>query len=99
MSQSELQGVTKEDYTELDGSHPMWYRTFQTIPGSFEWYLRIVVDDDGQDIELTFGPLDANKVDHLTASLANTYCHYKASVEAPFESGIAQSITWPYENE
>jgi hypothetical protein len=92
MSQTELAGVTSQDYTEVEGSHPMWYRLFQTAPGSREYYLRLIVDvASTHDAELTFGPLDADGVDGLAQVLAVTYCHYYENHEGPnYESGIAQ---------
>lgn len=101
MSQNELQGVTQSDYTRVGGSHDMWYRTFQTVPGSSEHYLRLIIDHSMSDTELTFGPLSADDVDHLAEVLAHRYCHYYENVEGPlYESGIAQGISsWQSENE
>jgi hypothetical protein len=94
MSQAELAGVTSEDYTEVAGSHPMWYRVFQAAPGSSEYYLRLVIDfASTHDAEHTFGPLDADGVDRLAQVLAGTYCHYNENHEGPiYESGIAQGL-------
>jgi len=90
MSQSELVGLTPQDYTRVSGSHPMWYRTFQAIPGSNEHYLRLIIDLDDHDLELTFGPLDADQIDHMVPVVAESYVHLYANNEGPgYESGIA----------
>jgi hypothetical protein len=99
MSQEELQGITADDYTGVSGSHPMWYRVFQTVPGSNEHYLRLIIDTGGtQDTEITFGPLQATDIDLLAHTLGGTYCHYHENHEGPrYESGIAEGV--PFQEE
>lgn len=100
MSQSQLADITKEDYIELSSSHPAWYRVFQHHPGSAEWFLRVILDFDTHDTELTFGPMDADKVDYLAQCIAPAYCHYQENWEGPiFESIIAQGLLLKEEEE
>jgi len=93
MSQTELKGLTPDDYTEISGSHPMWYRTFQMVPGSNEHFVRLIFGFDECDDEITFGPMDANQVDQLAGVICQTYVNYYKNQSGPlYESGMALGI-------